>query len=58
MSKNHKMIAPQRELIKTQKDIEGIKKAACINNYVLDEVGKMIKEGISTEEINTLVHNK
>lgn len=58
MSKNHKMIVPSKDLIKTKEDIEGIKKAAIINNLVLDEVSKIICEGVSTEEINTLVHNK
>ena len=58
MSKNHKMIVPSRDLIKTEADIIGIKEAAKINTLVLDEVAKMIKEGISTEDINTLVHNK
>ena len=58
MGKNHKMIIPSRDLIKTGKDILGIKEAAKINTAVLDEVAKMIRAGISTEEINTLVHNK
>ena len=58
LSKNHKMIAPGKDLIKTEKDIKGIKEAAKINIAVLDEVSKMIKEGITTEDINTLVHNK
>ena len=58
LSKNHKMIAPNRSLIKSEKDILGIKEAAKINNAVLDEVSKYIKEGITTEEINTIVHNK
>ena len=58
MSKNYKMIVPPRDLIKTEKDILGIKEAAKINTLVLDEVAKIIREGITTEEINTLVHNK
>jgi methionyl aminopeptidase len=58
LSKNHKMIAPSRDLIKSEKDILGIKEAAKINIAVLDCVAKMIKEGITTEDINTLVHNK
>ena len=58
LSKNHKMIIPSQDLIKTHEDILGIKAAAKINNAVLDEVAKYIKEGISTEEINTIVHNK
>ena len=55
---NHKTIIPPRSLIKSNKDIEGIKKAAKINTAVLDYVADNIREGISTEEINTLVHNK
>ena len=58
MGKNHKMIRPSRDLIKTEKDILGIKEAAKINTAVLDEVAKIIRAGISTEGINTLVHNK
>lgn len=58
MSKNHRMIAPSKDLIKSEKDILGIKEAAKINTIVLDEVAKIIKAGITTEEINTLVHNK
>ena len=58
MSRNYKMIVPPKSLIKSSKDIEGIKKAAVINNKVLDMVAEFIKEGISTEEINTLVHEK
>ena len=58
LGKNYKMIVPSRDLIKTEKDILGIKEAAKINTIVLDEVAKMIRAGISTEDINTLVHNK
>ena len=48
---------PPREVIKTKADIEGMKKAAAINNAVLDLVGEKIHAGMSTEEINILVHN-
>ena len=58
LGKNHKMIIPSKDLIKNEKDISGIKEAAKINTAVLDEVAKMICDGISTEEINTLVHKK
>ena len=58
MSKNHKMIAPPRYLIKKEEDILGIKKSAEINNAVLDEVAKYIHEGISTEELNQIAHQK
>lgn len=47
---------PPREIIKTSADIEGMKKAAEVNNGVLDLVGEKICAGMSTEEINTLVH--
>ncbi|MEW9095792.1 MAG: type I methionyl aminopeptidase [Clostridiaceae bacterium] len=48
---------PPREIIKTKEQIEGIRKSAEINNAVLDLVAKNIKEGISTEEIDKLVHD-
>lgn len=48
---------PPREIIKSEADIAGMKKAAIINNGVLDLVGEKIRVGMSTEEINTLVHN-
>ena len=56
--KNYKTQIPPHELIKTKEDIEGIKKAALINTAVLDLVEKEVHVGMSTEEINTIVHNK
>lgn len=47
---------PPRHIIKTEADIEGMKKAAVINNGVLDLVSEKICAGMSTEEINILVH--
>lgn len=49
-------IVPPRNIIKTNDQIEGIKASAKINNEVLDLVSKHIKEGMSTEEIDTLVY--
>lgn len=49
---------PKKEMIKTPEQIEGIRKAGVINNKVLDEVASQIHVGMSTEEINTIVHNK
>lgn len=49
-------LTPPRQLIKTKEQIEGIKKSAKINNAVLDLVAENIKEGMSTEEIDKLVH--
>lgn len=48
---------PPRNIIKNKEQIEGIKKSAAINNAVLDLVAKNIKEGMSTEEIDKLVHD-
>ncbi len=48
---------PPREIIKTNEDIEGMKEAAKVNIGVLDLVGSKIKSGMTTEEINSLVHN-
>ncbi|MCR5609431.1 MAG: methionyl aminopeptidase [Lachnospiraceae bacterium] len=55
-SKNPKIELPPREIIKNDKQIAGIKKAAKVNNLVLDEVSKMVKEGITTAEIDLLVY--
>lgn len=49
-------LVPTRSLIKTPEQIEGIRKAGVLNTHVLDYVAENIKEGMSTEEINTLVH--
>lgn len=48
---------PPREIIKTPAQIEGIKASAKINTAVLDLVVKNIKAGMSTAEIDKLVHD-
>lgn len=48
---------PSRKMIKTSQQIEGIRKSAEINTAVLDLVATHIHEGMSTEEINTLVYD-
>ena len=48
-------IVPRRKLIKTEKDIEGIKKSAVINMAILDEVGEKIHAGMNTQEIDDIV---
>ena len=48
---------PPREIIKTPAQIEGIKASAKINTAVLDLVAKNIKAGMSTAEIDKLVHD-
>lgn len=49
-------LCPTRELIKTPAQIEGIRKAGLLNTAVLDEVADKIKEGMTTEEVNRIVH--
>lgn len=54
-AKGHRV--PTRKMIKSSRQIEGIRKSAVINTAVLDLVEANIREGMSTEEINTLVYN-
>lgn len=49
-------ITPLKRMIKNAKQIEGIRKAAEINSGLLDLVEEKIKEGMTTEEINKMVH--
>lgn len=50
-------VVPSPRLINTSEDIAGIKASSKINTLVLDTVAANIKAGISTEEINEIVHN-
>ena len=50
-------VVPPRNIIKTPEQIEKIKESCAINTAVLDLVSKNIKAGMSTEEINTIVHD-
>lgn len=47
---------PSRDLIKTPEQIEGIRRAGILNTQLLDHVAANIREGISTEDINQMVH--
>lgn len=49
-------IVPDRSLLKTPEQIALIKKSAALNTAVLDHVATHIRAGMSTAEINTLVH--
>lgn len=55
--KSKGFIVPNRNIIKNQKQIEGIRASAKINTLALDLVAKNIKSGMSTEEINQLVYD-
>lgn len=49
---------PPRKIIKTPEQIEQIKRSCKVNIAVLDYVGEHIKAGMSTEDINRMVHEK
>lgn len=48
---------PDRELLKTPSDIEGIKRSAAINIGVLDYVAERIGPGVTTGEVDRWVHD-
>lgn len=50
-------IVPDIDLLKTPAQIEAVKKSAALNTAVLDHVAAHIRAGMSTKEINTLVHD-
>ncbi len=54
--KRRGVIVPKHKLLKTPAQLEGIRKAGKLNTEILDMVGENIRAGMSTEEINTLVH--
>ncbi len=51
------VVVPTNEMIKTKEQIEGIRVAGIINTGILDMMELNIHAGMSTEDINTLVHN-
>lgn len=48
---------PTRSLIKTKEQIDGIRKSAIVNNGLLDLIGKNIKVGMTTEEIDKMAYD-
>lgn len=50
-------LVPSRKLIKTEEQIEGIRKSGVVNSGILDLVGMEIKAGMSTAEIDKLVYD-
>ncbi len=48
-------IVPDRDILKTPEQIQGIKESSKINMAVLDYVGEHIKAGMTTEEIDKMV---
>jgi len=45
-----------RDIMKTDEQVEGIRKSCKLTHEILDMVGQKIKVGITTDEINTWVH--
>lgn len=58
IKKYHRMgcTVPTRKMIKNEEQIAGIRESSKINTGVLDHVAQHIKAGMSTEDVNTLVH--
>lgn len=50
-------LAPSRKLIKTEEQIECIRRSGVVNSGILDLVGKEIKAGMSTAAIDKLVYD-
>ncbi len=50
-------IVPDRGLIKTEKEIEGIRQSAMVNRACLDAVAEKIRPGMSTQEIDDIVYD-
>lgn len=51
-------IVPQRDIIKTPAQIDGIRESGKVNIAVLDYVAEHIRPGISTEDIDKMVYEK
>lgn len=49
---------PDRDMLKTKEQIDGIRESGKANIAVLDYVAENIREGMSTEEIDRLVYEK
>lgn len=50
-------IVPTHDMLKSEEQLEGIRESSKINIAVLDAVGEMIKEGVTTQEIDDLVYS-
>lgn len=54
---NKGAIVPQRKLVKTPEQIEGIRKSGAINTAILDMLADEIRSGVSTARIDELVYD-
>lgn len=54
---NKGKLVPTRGLVKSQEQLDGIRKAGMLNTAVLDEVARYIHAGMSTLEIDKICHD-
>ena len=55
--KRNGVIVPSRKMIKNEEQIAGIRESGKLNTEILDIVSEHRRAGISTEDLNALVHN-
>ena len=48
---------PSRKLLKSKKDLEGIKKSCKLTSSILDELNSLIKPGVTTNELDKWVYD-
>ena len=53
--RRHGKTVPPKKLIKNKRQIEGIREACRINSLILDKVASIVKEGITTQDIDDVV---
>ena len=51
-------IVPNKKLIKSKKQIDGIRKACDVNTQILDKVASEIRAGMTTEDIDKIVYDE
>ncbi len=55
--RDRRLLVPDQKLLKTPAQVEGMKASAAVNMAALDAVAERICAGMSTEDINTIVHD-
>ena len=55
--RDRRLLVPDQKLLKTPAQVEGMKASAAVNMAALDAVAEQICAGMSTEDINTIVHD-
>jgi methionyl aminopeptidase len=51
------VLTPPRDIILNEEEIEGVRKASHITAIILDKIGNLIREGVTTLELNDFAHN-